>query len=474
MSITSFAIWEMRPTNGADTNGGFYKEGASGTDYSQQNSPQYSLTGLTTSGASATILYSGSSTDMVGNGFQLTGGTNGTTAIYEIVSVVAGVSFTCDRNVSTGSLASGTGNIGGALKTFSKLIGSMVSGSRAWVKAESTITSASNISINFTSSLPCWIAGYTTTRGDGLAPTIQAITNTGFNLVSVDNNNGIFQFIFRNFILDCNSKSSVNGFRPAANGASGENLKVINLNGGSAFQYGNVQGGTLRNCLVSSPSGGVGFDWNSISNGTIAGIDCWVLNGSSTTAFQMAGMGFFLRCVAGNGTGSSSDAFHIGGQQGFLHFQNCIAYKWGQDGFSFNNASNNYTFSFMNNISYGNGRYGVNNLNAATTALTTGSAMNDYNAVGGNTTANYNGISAGTHSATLTGDPFNGGGTNDFTLNNTAGAGALCRALGFPGTILQGGIGYLDIGALQHQDSGGSSGPPVMAVRQIRYIKESR
>lgn len=52
----------------------------------------------------------------------------------------------------------------------------------------------------------------------------------------------------------------------------------------------------------------------------------------------------------------------------------------------------------------------------------------------------------------LTGDPFTNAASEDFTLNNTAGAGAACRAA----SDLWG--GYLDIGAVQHQDSGGGGG----------------
>ena len=50
---------------------------------------------------------------------------------------------------------------------------------------------------------------------------------------------------------------------------------------------------------------------------------------------------------------------------------------------------------------------------------------------------------------TLTGDPFTNSSSRDYTLNNTAGAGALCRGAGtFFG-------GEMDIGAVQHTDAGG-------------------
>lgn len=63
---------------------------------------------------------------------------------------------------------------------------------------------------------------------------------------------------------------------------------------------------------------------------------------------------------------------------------------------------------------------------------------------------------------TLTASPFTNAAGNDFSLNNTAGAGAACREAGFPGALIDGShTGYRDIGALQHQDAGG--GVPKLA-----------
>ncbi len=79
MALAATIVWEVR-SGGSDTlNGGGFKTGASGTDYSQQNSAQYTLTNATTSGADVTIAHSSASTDMVGNICQITAGTNFTT-----------------------------------------------------------------------------------------------------------------------------------------------------------------------------------------------------------------------------------------------------------------------------------------------------------------------------------------------------------------------------------------------------------
>jgi len=47
VALSAAQILEVRST-GSDANGGGFKAGASGTDYSQQDAAQYALTGLTT------------------------------------------------------------------------------------------------------------------------------------------------------------------------------------------------------------------------------------------------------------------------------------------------------------------------------------------------------------------------------------------------------------------------------------------
>jgi len=56
---------------------------------------------------------------------------------------------------------------------------------------------------------------------------------------------------------------------------------------------------------------------------------------------------------------------------------------------------------------------------------------------------------------TLTADPFTDGDNGDFSLNTAAGGGALCRAAGIDPA---GQTGYIDIGAVQHEDAGGGGG----------------
>ena len=55
-------------------------------------------------------------------------------------------------------------------------------------------------------------------------------------------------------------------------------------------------------------------------------------------------------------------------------------------------------------------------------------------------------------------DPFEAVGSHNFSLNSEATGGALLKAAGFPGTMVDGtNIGYMDIGALQVEAAGGAA-----------------
>lgn len=175
MAISASAVWEIRSSaTASNVNGGFFVTGASGTDYSQQDAAQYNLTGCTSAGADAIILNANAAANMVGNGAHVISGTNATAGWYEIISVDPGVSITVDRNWGTGAVANGVVNIGGALSLGSSddaVFESAPSGggNTFWVKQGSyTIGGAVSISASAFGGTqkPHFIKGYATARGD--------------------------------------------------------------------------------------------------------------------------------------------------------------------------------------------------------------------------------------------------------------------------------------------------------------------
>jgi len=88
----------------------------------------------------------------------------------------------------------------------------------------------------------------------------------------------------------------------------------------------------------------------------------------------------------------------------------------------------------------------------------------DWNAWFNITGATHTNVATGANSVgLLTGEPMTDPSNDDFTLNNTSGAGASCRAAGSPGTMPSAtGTGYTDIGAWQHQDPAGGGGTTII------------
>jgi hypothetical protein len=79
-------------------------------------------------------------------------------------------------------------------------------------------------------------------------------------------------------------------------------------------------------------------------------------------------------------------------------------------------------------------------------------AYNCFYHSGGGGGANLSGLTA--NSTETTSDPlFTNAGSGDFSL----GSSSPCKATGFPGQLLNGSLGYLDMGAIQRQEAGGSS-----------------
>lgn len=85
-----------------------------------------------------------------------------------------------------------------------------------------------------------------------------------------------------------------------------------------------------------------------------------------------------------------------------------------------------------NCIFYGKGTYGIRNNNSRVPYCVAGGA----NAFGANSTADKSGVPNLPGDVALSGDPFTDAANGDFTLNNTAGAGAACRNAGLPAAAL--------------------------------------
>lgn len=466
MAVAATIVYEVRPTNGVDTNGGGFKPGASGTDYSQQNAAQYALTGVTSSAANAIMLTASAAADMVGNIAQVISGTNATAGFYEIISVSVGVSITVDRNWGTGAVASGVVNIGGALQTIGKIntimttSGSNTAGQTFWIKAESGISISAGITLSPTSSSGSNISqvnSYTSSRGDNGQVTITATGGSGFTMITSSPSS--VGLIWRNVVLDGGNRTSIKGCSLQGTNILAKNWLVKNCtNGGISM---NNRNNTIQQCRATANAGGGGAIVMENSNGSNYAIDC-IADANTVTGF--AGNDFVaVRCISANNTGGSTDGFGgpMANNTATLMLDHCVAYGNGRHGFNFSSSIITPIFMF-NCVGYSNSSKDINYGGTVTAT----SIESDYNFYGTQT-----GYTANTHDVVLTVDPFVNGGSLNFALNNTASGGAAVRGAGFPGVLGTGGTGYADGGALQHQDSA-SSTVVMIAPNISRYLGE--
>ena len=218
MAISGSAIWEVRTTGTAsNANAGLFVNATSRIDYSLQDAAQYNLTGVTTAGADATLLTASAAADMVGNGAHIISGTNFTPGWYEILSVVAGVSITLDRNCATAAGALGVVNIGGALSLGSSddaVFESMVAGNKMFVKAGTyTLGGTVSIAVNGNNNLPIFIEGYNTNRGDMPVDSQAPMFNPGAAVFTTGNDWDITSLNFSGTaasVLTLGSRSKIN------------------------------------------------------------------------------------------------------------------------------------------------------------------------------------------------------------------------------------------------------------------------
>lgn len=446
MALNAATVWEVRST-GADTNGGGFKAGASGTDWTQQDAAQYSVTDAVTNGTTTiTSATANFGTDVVGNVLYIQGGTAPITAgWYEITARTNSTTITVDR--STG-LTAGTGatlKIGGALLTIATAESQMVAGNTCWVK-NGTYSISSGISFdagnNLPNSSPVYMLGYNSSRGDNPTGTDRPLISTSSAIVMVSLQEG--PRVFGNFRLNGNDSATV-GIDMNRRGNRVYNCKVeqCTTNG---IKNGNDIAGVVG-CEVTDLKAGA----TSAFEGNLQGIGCYA-HDSPGVGFN-GGIHFF--CIADTMGG---DGFNQGALSPSTGMFGCVAYGNTGDGVEVTGTYEGFN-CILNCIFVNNGGYGVKFGYQERTATFLGV---DKNAFYNNTSGQVNNGLNGPGDVTLTADPFVDAANGNFALNSTAGGGAACRAAGFPGAFPGGTTtGYLDIGAVQHQDAGGGGTVPI-------------
>ncbi len=464
--IPSACVWECRgtvlngsPGPGNDANGGGFVAGASGTDYSTQNSPQLALTDVVTTGTTTvTSVAGGFTTAMIGNLINIVGDNR-----YEITARASTNSVTVDR--TTGTATGQTGNVGGALggsavNSGLAALASATTGMAASNKAYCAGAFTSNATITFaTGATPSGttaatrIIGYGTTRGDSTHATLTLQTNTGLTGL-----NGTGTAIwFEQMDVDCGSLGTSIGIASAGTASRMISCKIANFTtSGVSITAPRT---LISDCEVTGGTSAATAGINHNSNiGTC--IRCFVHDNACKGVTCLAGFNI-LQCLVVNNTGASSDGIQANNATTIL---NCTIHGNGRDGIH-NQAAGYDDLQWRNNILTSNGGYGIN---GATVPIP---AMPDFdgNAYGGGSVVNTLGarnnmdsVSAiygvspytNTRDVTLTASPYVGpttGTSANFALNDVPGGGQACRRAGSPGTWPgnTGTTGYPDMGGVQ-------------------------
>lgn len=452
MALSANTVWEVR-TDGNDTNGGGFVTGASGTDWSQQAAAQYSVTdGVTNGTTTITSATANFGTDVVGNLIYVQGGTGSVAAgWYEIVSRTNSTTIVVDR--STG-LTAGTGvtlKIGGALASpgglgAALMAGGMTAGQKAYVKSgtynlSSTTANASGGVLNLNDAAltnkTFYLKGYQTSRTDytGTSPIINTNGQTGTYVVVQLGGNTAGPQTIDNFEFEGNL---TNNSSRAVVGNNGTASFVINC---EARGFRGAQHFGSATCLGCKAYGGASTN---IGFASCECVLCWA-DQCGTNGFSIQGNAC-INCIASN---CGADGFN--GQLGYFH--QCVSYNCTGDGFECNNVVR--PSPCINCVSFSDAGYGWRD---KTNTYLINCA---YGADGGGSGRTSSTPLADLNPITLTADPFTNAAGGDFSLNNTAGGGALLRAAGWDTYWF---TNHQDVGAIQHADAGGGGGQQIVSA----------
>lgn len=464
-ALPSNTAWEVR-TAGSNNNGGCYVTGSTGTDFTQQNSAQYTGTDLVlaTTTTATSVFHSFIATD-VGNCIHITAGTGFTVGFYRMLSVSLGT-VTLDRAAGTMGSTGGTFAVGGAIATPQMFNSNAVAGNQAWIKADGSYVFTATMAIDSKDSsglTPFRFTGYTTTRGDNGYATWTTSTNSV------------------NMVTTANSQSLNVEF---------DNIKMTNTAGtkGDAFNAANVNGfgWMINHCVLDGFNIGINGDYTivfafnvlsvvntEIKNSVAQGI----LNAASTSL-----LGDYIHANGGNGVeiiradpgtqpktngimSVSYSTLSANGGSGLKLTRENVAdsnYDWAvvtssvlslntADGLTLGSITIPDGLVSWNTIYYGNGGFGINSGGVPMPA----NQLN--NAFGSNTSGNRStNIPSGIGDISLSANPWTNSTAGDFSLNSTSGGGASLKGTGFPGVSLFG-TGHLDVGSLQSAGSSGGS-----------------
>ncbi len=277
------SVCEFRATAGDNTNGGFFDTASGGTDYSNQDNPQLTLTDLATdvAGTGLSSATGGFTAAMVGNSIYISSGTGFTVGWYRVTAYTDTNNVTIDRSAGA-SATVGSGKLGGALAllTDAFLETEVVAGMSVYIKNDGamTLTASVNVLKDGNSSSAGGhinIKGYNLVRGDSPAGNNRPVIACGANDFIVNNYWSFFDlrmtgtgsYVLKGddyckFLNLKNENTSATAGRSAIfastfSGTSFIGCEAVSTNGTALF----FKNSNAINCYVHDSD--KGFDWGS-------------------------------------------------------------------------------------------------------------------------------------------------------------------------------------------------------------------
>lgn len=385
MAIGSAVVWEVRPGSGSPNNGGGFKTGATGTDFSQQDTAQVFATDIAIDSVdSSKISRSGATpfnSSHVGNILNITAGTGFSVGRYEIISESSGI-LTLDRSAGTAGSTGGTGYLGGAVASIEQIFNVVQPGNTVWVRYGTDSLTATRTWTAGTILAPISINGYTSTRGDLTIP------SAGGTWANTHSASGFLDVANKFPIIDCGANACIFGSFTIVSGLNFIGSRLVNAIAHCAGSNIVAFRCKFHNSYASSQSRAIQFSSTSTSGSTT--IDCDFSNvgasGGVVAAFEAA-IPVACRFTSTNGGGMSVTSYSFVAHCLFYNFAsgqnaivtsnadrplvvaNCTFDRCGGNAIATANVAQTVQTLMVMNCHFTNCNIGVNNLRSGTTRI---------------------------------------------------------------------------------------------------------
>jgi hypothetical protein len=333
--------------------------------------------------------------------------------------------------------------------TLAEAIAAYAAGQRINVKAGTyaNTTTGRTFATAGTTTSPIWWRGYNTTIGDidtdnTLAKPVISFTTANFYA------NANYQ-VFSN--LDITSQdTSFNGTLRIGNGIQKirfHRCRFENTAANSAARAMLDQGNEIIFSACRFKATTTADICAAQDQGPAVYIGC-VFHGGVLAWFSSGDVAHFDDCVFEGHTSRGLDALEPGST-----VNNCSIYGGSSDGIRITAPGAAFHITIANTLFVNCGGYGVNNSSGTNSFLISLINNGFFNCTSGQTNGITEAFQFG--AVSLSADPFTNAAGADFSINGTAGA----KAAGLPGAFEgESYTSYLDIGAVQRQESAGGSG----------------